>query len=94
VIVPYHQDERVADDSLPMVTADTVTIEAALPDGTIRQRLEVAPAPANSCFNRARAGFSTASTTLQRVFGFSSARSTPGPVRRFDDRSAGHLPVI
>lgn len=23
MIVPYHQGERVADDSLPMVTADT-----------------------------------------------------------------------
>jgi arginase len=37
--VPYHQDERLADDSLPVSAA--VTVEAALPDGTIWQRLGV-----------------------------------------------------
>jgi arginase len=36
--VPYHQDERLANDLIP-VPADTVTVEAALPDGTIWQRL-------------------------------------------------------
>lgn len=37
--VPYHQDERLADDSVPVLTADTVTVEASLPGGTIWQRL-------------------------------------------------------
>ncbi len=35
--VPYHHDERLPDDSIPML--GTVTVEAALPDGTIWQRL-------------------------------------------------------
>ncbi|MDO3702631.1 arginase family protein [Micromonospora sp. C28SCA-DRY-2] len=39
--VPYHQDQRLADDSLPVSGADTVTVEAALPDGTVWQRLNV-----------------------------------------------------
>ena len=38
--VPYHQDERLAEDSLP-VAADALTIEAALPEGTVWQRLAV-----------------------------------------------------
>ncbi len=39
--VPYHQDERLADDSLPLPAAGPVTVEAALPDGTVWQRLGV-----------------------------------------------------
>jgi arginase len=37
--VPYHQDERLADESIPAPTADTVTVDAALPVGTIWERL-------------------------------------------------------
>jgi arginase len=39
--VPYHQDERLAEDSLPVSAADAVTVEAAMPDGTVWQRLAV-----------------------------------------------------
>jgi arginase len=37
--VPYHHDERLPDDSIPLL--DTLTVEAAFPDGTIWQRLGV-----------------------------------------------------
>jgi arginase len=39
--VPYHQDERLADDSLPTPAAGAVTVDPALPEGTVWQRLGV-----------------------------------------------------
>lgn len=41
ILVPYHQDERLPDDGFPVSAADTATVEAELPDGTIWQRLAV-----------------------------------------------------
>lgn len=53
--VPYHQDERLADDSLPV--AGAVTVEATLPEGTIWQRLGVLyDAVADAVAEHARAG--------------------------------------
>ena len=52
--VPYHQDERLAEEDL---AADGVTVEAVLPAGTVWQRLEVLyDAVAAAVAERARAG--------------------------------------
>jgi arginase len=55
--VPYHQDERLAEGSLPEPAMDTVTVEAALPDGTVWQRLQVLyDAVAEAVAQHSRAG--------------------------------------
>lgn len=39
IFVPYHQDERLPNDSIPLPVGDVVTVDVALPDGDVWQRL-------------------------------------------------------
>jgi arginase len=92
--VPYHQDERLADDSLPVSGA--VTVEAALPEGTIWQRLGVLyDAVADAVAQQARAGAVPAVVSgdclvaLATIAGLQRAGADPGVVW-FDAHSDVH----
>jgi arginase len=55
--VPYHQDERLADDTFPMLAGEAVTVETALSGGTLWQRLAALYEPvAATVAEHARAG--------------------------------------
>ncbi|HLL67162.1 MAG TPA: arginase family protein [Micromonosporaceae bacterium] len=85
--VPYHQDERLAEDDIPLFGADTVTVEAALPDATLWQRLgALYDTVATTVAERVRAGAvptvvsGDCLVALATVAGAQRAGSDPGLV--------------